>query len=253
MTRQTVRLALATAALCMGLGAGGRGEAGGIALSTPAGLIPGDSFRFVFLTDGATAATSANIADYNNFVNAQAGGATYNGSVVTWAAIGSTPTVNAIDNVGQTNTPVYLADGTLVTTSTTISGMWSGGILSPIDEDLSGKLTNPDPYNLVWTGTATIGVGALGEELGNVNNNAIAGAYVFTDGGWVSNQDFVPQAAPMGLYGISQVLTVQAAAPEPSTLSMAGMATLVGAAFGWSRRRGHERRPRRAGQPDVTE
>ena len=253
MIRQTVRLALVTAMLCIGFSAGGRATAGGIALTTPAGLSPGDSFRFVFLTDGATPATSANIADYNNFVNAQAGGATYNGSVVTWAAIGSTPTVNAIDNVGQSNTPVYLAGGTLVTTSTTISGMWSGGILSPIDEDLSGKLANPDPYNLVWTGTATIGVSALGAELGNVNNGAIAGAYVFTDGGWVTNQDFVPETAPLGLYGISQVLTVQAAVPEPSTLSMAGMATLVGAAFRWSRRRRDQRRQRTVERPDVTE
>ena len=77
-------------------------------------------------------ATSSNIADYNNFVNAQAGGATYNGQVVTWVAIASTPTVNAIDNVGQTPALYTWPDGTQVTTSTTTSGLWSGTLLHPI-------------------------------------------------------------------------------------------------------------------------
>jgi len=52
--------------------------------------------------------------------------------------IGSTSSINAIDNVGQTASPVYLANGTPVTTSTTSSGLWSGSLLNPIDEDLTG-------------------------------------------------------------------------------------------------------------------
>jgi len=79
---------------------------------------------------------------FTYFVNAQAGGATYAGSVVNWEAIGSTSSVSAINNVGQTTTPVYLADGTLVTTSTTSTGLWSGSILNPIDEDLSSPGRN---------------------------------------------------------------------------------------------------------------
>jgi hypothetical protein len=138
MKAQTGRLALATAMLWIGFGVGGRAQAGGIALSTPAGLSLGESFRFVFVTDGTTVAVSSSIAVYNSFVNAQAGGATYNGSVVNWMAVGSTSSVSAINNVAQTTTPVYLADGTLVTPSTTSTGLWSGSILNPIDEDLSG-------------------------------------------------------------------------------------------------------------------
>ena len=91
--------------LCIGYTGGGGAEAGGIALNTPAGLNPGDSFRFVFVTDGSTTAQSSNISDYDNFVQTQAGGATYNGAVVNWLAIGSTGTVNAIDHIGQANTP----------------------------------------------------------------------------------------------------------------------------------------------------
>ncbi len=123
-------------------------------MSTPAGLSGGESFRFVFFTDGTTTALSSNIGTYNSFVNAQAGGATYDGSVVTWHAIGSTSSESAINNIGQTLTPVYLADGTLVTTSTTSTGLWSGSLLNPIDEDLSGGIINQQG---TWTGTNTNG------------------------------------------------------------------------------------------------
>jgi hypothetical protein len=71
-----------------------------VSLATPAGLAPGAQFRFLFLTSGTQAATSTDIADYNTFVNSQASGATYEGSVVSWKAVGSTATVNARDNVG---------------------------------------------------------------------------------------------------------------------------------------------------------
>lgn len=165
MMIQTGRLALAASVLGIAFGVGGRVDAGGIALSTPAGLSPGDAFRFVFVTDGTMDATSANISDYNTFVNLQAAGATYNGSVVTWAAIGSTATVNAIDNVGQAPiSGVYLADGTLVTPNTTSSGLWSGSLQHPIDRDLS----QPFPFlnSLVWTGTQTDGIGTPGHQLG---------------------------------------------------------------------------------------
>src|SRR4029077_4549975 len=105
---------------------GGRAEATSITLQTPTGLNPGDTFRFVFVTDGIRDATSTNIADYDSFVNVDAGGATYSAVVVNWFAIGSTDSVEAINHVGQAITPVYLSDGTLVTTTTTSTGLWSG-------------------------------------------------------------------------------------------------------------------------------
>src|SRR5262245_27919045 len=121
MRAHQARWATVAALLWLGLGWGGGAEAG-VVLTTPAGLNPGDSFRFVFVTDGTTGAISSNIADYNTFVNTQAGAATYNGSVVTWVAIGSTDAVNAIDNIGQQPiNGVFLANGTKVATSTTTS------------------------------------------------------------------------------------------------------------------------------------
>ena len=237
----------------IGFGVGSRAEAGGLALSTPAGLSPGESFRFVFVTDGSITGTSTNIADYNNFVNAQAGGATYNGSVVTWVAIASTPTVNAVDNVGQSLAPVYLSNGTEVTTSTTSSGLWSGTLLNPIGFDLNGMSVN-NPYVLVWTGSfSPQGIGATGQQLGTAEPQE--GLTNATNQRWLQTGAGNPGATgSLPLYGISEVLTVSpSAVPEPSSLGMAGTAISAVLAYGWSRHRRDQRRQRPVGQPDATE
>jgi len=149
-------------------------------LQTPPGLNPGDSLRFVYVTDGIRDATSADISDYDSFVNVQAGGATYNGAAITWLAIGSTPSVDAIDHVGQANAPVYLPDGTLITGTTTAAGLWSGAIVQAINLDLAA---NPVVI-FVWTGTNPFGTG-FGGALGNPR--ALTGASTDTAGSWVAS------------------------------------------------------------------
>ena len=82
-------------------------------LLTPAGLNPGDTFRFIFVTTGTLDATSSDIADDNLFVQNDAAGYV---KPITWKAIGSLSGVDARDNVGgfNTNVPVYLLTGTKV-------------------------------------------------------------------------------------------------------------------------------------------
>jgi hypothetical protein len=231
MLKRTRLLVLLTVILAFGLPA-----RGGITLETPSGLTPGETFRFAYFTDGTTTATSSSIGHYNSFANSQAGGATYGGAVVNWLAIGSTSSTSAINNVGQTTTPVYLADGTLVTTSTTSSGLWSGSLLNPIDEDLSGGLFT---HQGTWTGTNTNGSASgnpLGDFFGVVTGNSSS-----TDGTWVNNGVW-PSDNTSGIFhmfGISQPLT---AVPEPSSLVLAGTAMLGASAIVWSRKR-RDRRP----------
>ena len=209
------RFAIVAAVLWLGSGLGGRAEAG-IILQTPAGLNPGDHFRFVFVTDGIRDATSTNIADYDSFVNAQAGGATYNGVVVNWLAIGSTDSVDAIDHVGQANAPVYLSDGTLVTTSTTPAGLWSGTLVHAINLDLAG---NPvPPFTFVWTGTNPTGTG-FGGPLG-LRNAANRFHHRHLDA-WVSSGRS-PGGDLRHLYGISSVLTVPQSRPRAFSPDHAG-------------------------------
>jgi hypothetical protein len=229
LVRQTKRLALAMATLWIGIGADRQAEAGGIALNTPTGLSPGEAFRFVFVTDNTTSQFSSNIGDYNGFVNSQAGGATYEGSLITWFAIGSTSSVNAINNIGQSATPVYLADGTLITSSVTSTGLWSGSLLHSIDEDLLGA---PHKYLAVYTGTDASGE-ASSHPLGDFLGSTI-GDSGLTNSNWV-NGVTPPSFLDERMYGISQVLYVTA--PEPTSLLLAGPAIIVGCACGWSRRR----------------
>ena len=196
---------------------------GGQILQTPAGLKPGDEFRFVFVTDGTTNATSSNISTYDAFVTAQAGGATYDGMTVSWQAIGSTATVNAVDHVGSSTAGVFLASGTEVATSTTADGggLWSGSLLNPIDQDLTGHTL----LEAAWTGTAKsapfghTSVDPLGNSL------AKPGYTGATDSTWIAStlygDDYELHYA---MYGISEVLTVQASAvPEPSSLVLLGI------------------------------
>jgi PEP-CTERM motif len=247
MLTKTGRFLLAAAVVCIGSGGRGAG-AGGIVLNTPTGLSAGEQFRFVFVTDGTTTAVSSNISDYDNFVQAQAGGASYDGVVVNWLAIASTATVNAITHVGETNTPVYLADGTEVTTSTTTSGLWSGGLMSPIDEDLAGVT---QPQSFPWTGTLGGGGTAFIQALGTAN--PIAGNNLTSSGNWVQQGEGTADNLST-MYGISQVLVVPSVSvPEPSTVLMAGTAIGAGCAFGWSRRRRNPRRETIVEQPATPE
>ena len=213
------RVACVAALLWWAVGVGGRAEAS-VVLQTPPGLNPGDPFRFVFVTEGIRDAISTNIADYDSFVNAQAGGATYSGVLIDWLAIGSTDSVDAIDHVGQATAPVYLSDGTLVTSTTTLSGLWSRTLVHEINLDLAANLVQ----TFVWTGTNPFGtgfggpLGALTPQVGSTTDSG--GAWI--DSGRSNSGDFRP------LYGISPVLTVPpAAVPEPSTVTMLGAALSV--------------------------
>ena len=74
----------------------------------PIELKRGDTFRVIFVTSGKINAQSTNIADYDQFVNQQANGATYGGALVHFSAIASIattatnpPLVNARDHINN--------------------------------------------------------------------------------------------------------------------------------------------------------
>ncbi|MFM6405650.1 MAG: PEP-CTERM sorting domain-containing protein, partial [Microcystis sp.] len=74
----------------------------------PSGLSPGNQYRLVFFTDGTIHATSTDINTYNTFVDNEAHTSTIlndaftnvgiDPASITWKVIGSTASVNAIDN-----------------------------------------------------------------------------------------------------------------------------------------------------------
>jgi LPXTG-motif cell wall-anchored protein len=205
-------------------------------LQAPAGLNPGDHFRIIFVTPGATTATSSNIADYDNFVNAQAGGAMYNGVVLTWLAVGSTSSVDAITHIGANSDPVFLANGTRVANTSDLNGLWSGMLINPINMDLASVTHNVN----IWSGTTGSGMRDPTVQLGSASRADIGSSPSFRDADWISIIT-APVGARENMYGISGELTVAApaapaAAPEPSSATLIGLA-LIGLASYFGRRR----------------
>lgn len=208
-----------------------------LVLLTPAGLNPGDKFRFIFVTSGLHNAAETDINHYNDFVNTQAGGATYDGSVVPWKVIGSTSTVNARDNVGGvgTNVPVYLVTGTKVANDLTTGagGLWGGTVLAAPNYTISGDWVSDD--NWVWTGSNVDGTKYATLYLGS-GSEVRKGLTGYTTEDWISNSRAFSTAARF--YGLSGDLTVGGTSvPEPGSLVLVGVGVVGWAAARRARRR----------------
>jgi hypothetical protein len=208
-------------------------------ISAPSELNPGDQFRIVFVTDGTTKATSSAFSTYDNLVQSEASGTTYNGHSITWKAIVGTSTVSALDHIGETTTssiPIFLVDGTKVTASDNTSGLWSGTLLHSINLDLLGAVPTG---SRVWTGANYTGA-ISGLPVGNSGNNVGHGDTTSTGHNWAIAPGLIQKTSLLHLYGISEVLTVPqstAAVPEPSTAMLAGLGGLVALAYSLKRKR----------------
>lgn len=206
-----------------------------VALSTPGGLTVGDTFRFLFVTNATTQATSTDIATYNAFVQGEAAGATYNGVTVNWKAIGSTPTVHARDNVGGfgTSVRVYLPDGTLFANdmTTTTGGLWSAAVLAAPNQLIGGTTSTGN----TWTGSNPSGL-ATSLPLGAAAGSSTWADRSFSNNAWIMINPFASTNF-YGMYGLSEALTVTAPVPEIDPAGMGAVLALVTGAFGLLERR----------------
>jgi hypothetical protein len=148
----------------------------------------------------------------------------------TWTVIGSTPSVNAIDNIGQDpGVPIYNTAGLLVADDATTSsgGLFSGSVLTPIDYDENGAL-NPV---FTFTGTDANGVASYAP-LGPGDYGyygALLGISTFTDSEWVQYTvgSSGCDSCSNSLYVISGILTVPAPEPSAAVLVSLGGAILL--------------------------
>jgi hypothetical protein len=224
----------------------------GTIVTVPPGLAPGSQYRLVLVTADTYTATSSSIADYNSDVNTEANAVSALAAVgTTWLAIGSTATVNAIDNIGiDSGVPIYDLEGNLVANDagTGAGGLFGAGtgaggffgvvILHAIDTTELGEMAGTLPSGYVWTGSTPAGVESPSFSLGApdyVEFGALA-----TDGYWVSEGVIYSPGLSLPLYGISEVLTApESATPEPSTT---GMVLVAGALLYLARRINRSRR-----------
>ena len=83
------------------------------ALVVHAGLNPGDAYHVIFVSPTERRATSPDIADYDAYVQAAANAAGIGTGIgLSWLAVGSTSTVDAIDHLAPlfsstTDVPIY--------------------------------------------------------------------------------------------------------------------------------------------------
>lgn len=240
--RFTLKLMMFAALACLAIVTSAPAIAATV-ISTPAGLNPGDTFRIVFCTTDRFPSYSQYLSHYDALVTAQADGATYDGQLISWQVIGSTGYVQAIADppspevfpvsatthigVNPSLAGLFRVDGVKVTTGDGPTGLWSGGLLEPINRDIYGT----EQMGLVFTGTATNG-SAYGFQEGLGNFAPIIGAVQNTAATWVNGETGDYQYNQNRFYGISEVLTVPALVPEPTSalLLALGALTVIGAA-----------------------
>jgi len=206
-------------------------SANAIAITVPTGLNPGDSYRLAFLTSTTRAATSTNIADYNDFVTGVANDVPELALLsTTWTVIGSTATVDARDNTGTnpndaTGAPIYLLNDTKLADSN--SDLWDSTIDTAFNVNEFG---NTVAVVNMWTGTGPNGTESVGFALGTAS--VIYGTSSTTFSQWILSGQ-APASAARPLYAISGNLIV-APVPVPAAVWLFGSAIGL---LGWMRRK----------------
>lgn len=191
-------------------------------ITTPAGLSPGDQYRLAFVTSTTRDATSADIADYNAFVQNVADSSSLASLGATWTAIGSTSAVDARDNTNTnpnvaTGIGIYNLAGNLVAANN--ADLWDGSLSAPISVFENG---NTATSTLVWTGTTQDGTGNPLLVLGTLDES-LTGLSPAVDDEWVNSGESLVGSS-FHLYAISGTLTVPVPVPEPATLTLVSSA-----------------------------
>jgi hypothetical protein len=184
----------------------------------PTDLSDGEFYRLLFVSEAITDATSADVADYNAVVSAEA--ATFpdlNDLGADWKAVVSSPTMEAYENTGtdpsppgSTGVPIYLVDNTRIADD--YDQFWSGnvpGLYAPPDLEGDGDIT---AASRAWTGSVFNGTGPDGLEMGDVSGISFTGAPASVDATWTGSNT-QPQSLLLPVYGLSDILVV----PEPGT------------------------------------
>lgn len=189
----------------------------------PADLEPGDQYQLVFVTGAVRDATSGDISDYNDFVQAAADAAGIGTTVdLGWRAIGSTRDDNARNNA-PVSAPVYRLDSVLVATG--FDDLWDGTILVPINVTETGHTVGDEEDQFVWTGSGYDGNVSGSFPLGN--GGAQTDRVDTTDFGWIqsSAQSYTNEYR---VYALSEPIT---AVPEPASVVLMSLGLLCAAAW----------------------
>ena len=208
----------------------------GAIVTKPTNLVDGDQYRLVFVTSGTRNALSSNIVDYNSFVTQQANLIPELLALnTTWKVIGSTTTVNALDNTGtnpnvRPGVGIYRLDGLAVAANN--AALWSSNLNIPILKTGAGI----DYSGPVWTGTLADGTSFPNRSLGGTAF-PYAGASEVSQVLWIQWGTF-DAFLQVPLYAVSDVITVGSAVPEPNSMMLVGLGMFVWSAKSRRSRKG---------------
>ena len=190
----------------------------------------GDEYRLVFATSMGTKATSANIADYDQFVQDAANASTFRGGAlgnITWKALVSTPTVAANANtgtIGVGDISFWLVNGITVVADN-YAGLYGIHRSAIKMSETGGKPLDNGSYSSLWTGSDGNGNAVPGYELGAAGGTSRGGLWGFTAGGhWISRFNLSQTTGgnsgdgKFAIYAISEILTITDGVSDPTLL-----------------------------------
>ena len=190
----------------------------------------GDEYRLVFATSMGTKATSANIADYDQFVQDAANASTFRGGAlgkITWKALVSTPTVAANANtgtIGVGDISFWLVNGITVVADN-YAGLYGIHRSAIKMSETGGKPLDNGSYSSLWTGSDGNGNAVPGYELGAAGGTSRGGLWAFTSGAhWISRFNLSQTTGgnsgdgKFAIYAISEVLTITDGDSAPTLL-----------------------------------
>ena len=197
-------------------------------VNPPVGTSPGDTYRFIFVTD-LTTAQSTDIATYNGVVNANvAASPDLTGLGTTWTALASTALVDVFTNTGlnplDTTTKFYNVLGELIATGVTTAGTGLYGGVSTAHGAAILTGSGAAYANVVLTGTGLDGATQV-----PATSFAMGGRAELTTFAWTAQAMF-PCCSSIPLYGISAEFSFPGGGsevPEPGTIGL----TALGGAF----------------------
>ena len=184
----------------------------------PAGVLPGNGFRLLFVTSTVRDATSTDIADYNTHVQNAAARAGAHTAIRPYAsafkALGCTATVNGRDNTGSTaavGVPVFWLNGDKLASSYDdfYDGYWdSNGPSAPKDE--SGATHSG---TRVFTGCGDAGTKTY-RDLGDTIGTTIVGDPWRAIGFSSMYRTTASSATSLPFYGLSPLFVVEGYDPH---------------------------------------
>jgi len=209
---------------------------GGINPATGAPWQEGDQYRLAFVTSTTRDATSADMTDYDAFVQGAADASSLGLDDATWKALGSTVGLNSRDHTGTTDSvggAIFLVDGTSKVADN-YNDFWDGSHDAPLSTDENGNVIGGEA---VWAGMWPSGAPEATRHLGSIiidgkgGYRAHYGRATETDGRWARVYHSLTSASHR-FYALSEPLTVrQAVIPEPSMLLIWSLGLLAAACF----------------------